>query len=154
GTIRPQIVFKIKLDGADVIFPDPATATELIPNFVGSPSAYFSFAVPQDGRTAPADFNASGSVYIRNVWNGTGTCSNVPASAGPPLTTPTGAANLTGPDASGFYTLQLKCVVIPAGATMLTGGIGYTYSLGSAQTDPNLNFVNNNLPLTQTNLSA
>ena len=37
---------------------------------------------------------------------------------------------------------------------MLTGGIGYTYSLGSVQTDPTLSFNNNNLPLTQINLSA
>src|SRR3954463_8655572 len=148
---RPQIVFKLKLDGADVVFPGPASAKELIPNFVGSPSAYFSFAVPQDGKLAPADFNASGSVYLRNVWNGTGTCSNVPASA---TTTPTGAGTLTGPDATGYYTLQLNCVVIPANATMLPGGIGYTYSLGSVQTAPVPNFVNHNQPLTQTNLLA
>ena len=154
GTKRPQIVFKIKLDGADVVFPNPAAASEMIPNFVGSPSAYFSFAVPQDGKDKPADFNASGSAYIRNVWNGTGTCSNVPASAGPPVTTPTGAANLTGPDSSGYYMMQLKCVVVPANASMLTGGIGYTYSLGSLQTDHTLDFINNNLPLTQINLSA
>ena len=32
------------------------------------------FAVPQDGIAAPADFNASASAYIRNIWNGTGTC--------------------------------------------------------------------------------
>ena len=68
--------FKFKLDGNDVVFPDPATASELIPGFVGSPSAYFVFAVPQDGKAAPADFNASASAYIKNIWNGTGTCSN------------------------------------------------------------------------------
>jgi OmcA/MtrC family decaheme c-type cytochrome len=152
GTKRPQIVFKLKLDGTDVVFPSPTSATEMIPNFVGSPSAYFSFAVPQDGKAAPADFNASGSAYIRNVWNGTGTCSNVAATA---ATTPTGAGTLTGPDSSGYYTLQLKCVVIPATATMLTGGIGYTYNLGSVNaTDATLNFINNNQPLTQTNLAA
>jgi OmcA/MtrC family decaheme c-type cytochrome len=153
GTKRPQIVFKIQLDGADVVFPTPTGTNELIPSFVGGPSAFFSFAVPQDGHAAPSDFNAQGSAYIRNVWNGSGTCSNVPASAGPPVTTPTGAGILTGPGASGFYTLQLKCVVIPAGATMLTGGIGYTYALGTPQTAPVPNFVNHNQPFTQTNLS-
>src|SRR5439155_1026438 len=166
GVKRPQIVFKFKLgDGVnftDVVFPNPTAATELIPNFVGSPSAYFAFAVPQDcggdplcrppGRPTPADFNATGSAYIRNVWNGSGTCSNVPASA---TTTPTGAGNLTGPDASGYYTLQLKCVVIPANASMLTGGIGYTYNLGTVNaSDSTLNFINNNQPLTQINLPA
>jgi hypothetical protein len=143
---RPQIVFKIKLDGADVVFPVSTGTNELIPNFVGSPSAYFSYAVPQDGVAKPADFNASGSAYLRNVWNGTGTCSNVPATA---TTTPTGAGTLTGPDASGYYTMKLTCVVIPANASMLTGGIGYTYNLGSVQTSGAPDFINNNQPLTQ-----
>jgi hypothetical protein len=153
-TTRPQITFKFQLNGADVVLPNPATATEMIPNFVGSPSAFFAWAVPQDGIAAPADFNAQGSAYIRNIWNGTGACSNVPASLGPPVVTPTGAANLTGPDANGFYTVQLKCVVIPPGSTMLTGGIGYTYALGSANAANHaLDFVNNTQPLTQTNLT-
>ena len=146
NVLRPQIAFKIQLDGADVVFPDPTTATELIPSFVGSPSAYFVFAVPQDGKAAPADFNASASAYLRNIWNGTGTCSNAAST-----TTRTGAGTLAGPDASGFYTLQLTCAIVPANATMLTGGIGYTYALGSRQSPPNpdLDFINNTQPFTQ-----
>jgi OmcA/MtrC family decaheme c-type cytochrome len=143
GTKRPQIVFKIKIgDGVtftDVVFPDPASATEIIPanlgKFVGSPSAFFAFAVPQDNKQTPADFNVTASSYIRSVWNHTSTC--------PDILSPV-------PDASGYYTLQLKCVVIPTGtggAVMLTGGIGYTYSLGSPP-----NFTGNNLPLTQTDV--
>jgi OmcA/MtrC family decaheme c-type cytochrome len=154
GVTRPQIDFKIKLDGVDVVFPVSTGSNELIPNFVGSPSAFFAFAVPQDGKATPADFNAQGSAYIRNIWNGTGTCSNVAATT---TTAPTGAGTMTGPDASGYYTLRLTCVVIPAGATMLTGGIGYTYSLGSlVAADPAnpLSFKNNNQPLTQINLPA
>lgn len=155
GMLRPQIVFKINVDGADVVFPDPGTSKELIPGFVGSPSAYFAFAVPEDirngGKSPPADFNATASAFIRNVWNGTGTCSNAAST-----TTRTGAGVMTGPDATGFYTLQLTCAVIPAGATMLTGGIGYTYGLGSRQDPPNpdLDFINNTQPLTQINLPA
>jgi OmcA/MtrC family decaheme c-type cytochrome len=151
NVLRPQIVFKLKLDGAGVVLPNPTAASEMIPGFVGSPSAYFAFALPQDGKTAPADFNATASAFIRNVWNGTGTCSNAPA-----ITTRTGAATLTGPDPAGFYTLQLTCVIIPAGATMLTGGIGYTYGLGSRQSPPNpdLDFINNTQPLTQIDLPA
>jgi OmcA/MtrC family decaheme c-type cytochrome len=151
GVLRPQIAFKIQRDGKDVVFPDPATATELIPGFVGSPSAYFVFAVPQDGIAAPADFNASASAYIRNVWNHTGTCSNAAST-----TTRTGAGNLSGPDANGFYTLQLTCAIVPANATMLTGGIGYTYALGSRQSpsNPDLDFVNNTQPLTEIDLPA
>ncbi len=151
NVLRPQIAFKLQLDGSDVVFPDPAAASELIPNFVGSPSAYFVFAVPQDGKASPADFNASASAYIRNIWNGTGTCSNAA-----PSTTRTGAGTLTGPDANGFYTLRLLCAIVPSGATMLTGGIGYTYGLGSRQNpaNPDLDFVNNTQPFTQVNLAA
>ena len=151
SVLRPQIVFKVKVDGTDAVFPDPSTASELIPGFVGSPSAFFVFAVPQDGRAAPADFNASASAYVRNVWNGTGTCSNAAAT-----TTRTGGGVLTGPDAGGFYTLQLSCAIVPASATMLTGGIGYTYGLGSRQNPANadLDFVNNTQPFTQIDLPA
>ena len=96
-------------------------------NFMGSPSAYFVFAVPQDGIAAPADFNASASGYLRKIWDGTATG--------------TGAGTLTGPDASGFYTVTLTGVTIPDNAVMLTGGMGYSYSVTST------------LPLTQTNLA-
>ncbi|MCE9572650.1 MAG: OmcA/MtrC family decaheme c-type cytochrome [Deltaproteobacteria bacterium] len=98
------------------------TVTELMPNFVGSPSAYFVWAEAQDGITSPADFNKAGSVYIKNAWKGTG-------------------ATLT--FASGYYTLHTTAITIPStGAVMLTGGLGYTYSLSSAP------------PLVQTNLGA
>src|SRR6185295_11573667 len=52
---------------------------------------------------------------------------------------------------NGFYTIRLTGVTIPTGpngATMLTGGVGYTYSLGSPTT-----FSNHVLPLTQIDLS-
>ncbi len=133
GVKRPQIVFKLKNHGTDVVFQTYAPTatppvTELMPHFVGSPSAYFAFAVPQDGNPTPADFNASAGGYIKKIWDGSATG--------------TGAGTLTGPDASGYYTLTLTGVQIPATATMLTGGLGYTYSLASAP------------PLVQTNLSA
>src|SRR5205823_306309 len=100
----PQLTFSIQVDGGNVIFPDPGTvpnadAGELIANFVGSPSAFWAFAVPQDGKAAPADFNASGSVYIKNVWNGAGVCSGNPITA---TTVPTGAAFLELPDGGPF----------------------------------------------------
>jgi OmcA/MtrC family decaheme c-type cytochrome len=117
---RLQITFKLKKDGQDVVFPTYAagTTTELMAGFVGSPSVYFAFAVPQDGNTTPADFNASASGYIKNIWNGTATG--------------TGAGTLTGPDANGYYTIKLTGVQLPSTATLLTGGVGYTYSLSSA----------------------
>src|SRR4029079_19285499 len=97
-----------------------------MPNFVGSPSVYFAFAVPQDGNPAPSDFNASVSGYIKKIWDGTATGA--------------GTGTFTGPDGSGYYTIKLTGVQIPPTATMLTGGIGYTYSLSSTP------------PLVQTNL--
>ncbi len=127
-TMRPQVTFKLKRNGTDVVFQTFAagTVTELMPDFVGSPSAYFAFAVPQDGASAPADFNASASSYIQRIWNGSASG----ASAG----------TLVGPDGSGYYKLTLTGVQIPATARMVTGGIGYTYSLSSAP------------PLVQTNV--
>ncbi|MEO8699470.1 MAG: OmcA/MtrC family decaheme c-type cytochrome [Kofleriaceae bacterium] len=124
---RPQVTFKLRSNNADVVFQTFAPGvTELMPNFTGSPSAYFAFAVPQDGNATPADFNASVSGYLKKIWDGTATGA--------------GAGTLTGPDTTGYYTLKLTGVQIPANATLLTGGIGYTYSLSSAP------------PLVQTNV--
>jgi OmcA/MtrC family decaheme c-type cytochrome len=116
GVLRPQITFKFQqsTDGknfSDVAFNTFGSGkTELMDNFVGSPSVYFAFATPQDGITAPADFNATASAYIKNVWNGT--------AAG---------TTMSGPDGSGFYTITLTGSIIPPSAKMLTGGVGYTY---------------------------
>ncbi len=126
---NPSIKFKFQKDGADVVFTAAtSTASELMPNFAGSPSAYFVWSEPSvtsDGVAAPADFNKSASVYIRNVWNGIVTGST---------------ATITGPDGSGFYTLTRTGTVIPSTAKMVTGGIGYSYGSGTP-------------PLVQTNLS-
>ena len=125
---RPSITFKLKKNGVDVAFQTyvAGSVTELLPNFVGGPSVYFAFAVPQDGITTPTDFNASASGYIKKIWDGSATG--------------TGAGTMTGPDAQGYYTIKLTGVQIPVAATMLTGGVGYTYSLASAP------------PLVQTNV--
>src|SRR6185369_6744235 len=101
---------------------NPATgAKEMWDNFMGSPSAQFVFAVQQDTTTAPADFNASASGYLKNIWNGSAT------------------GTLTGPDGSGYYTVTLTGTTIPTNAGMLTVGVGYSYNVTST------------LPLTQTN---
>ncbi|MGB8933339.1 MAG: OmcA/MtrC family decaheme c-type cytochrome [Anaeromyxobacteraceae bacterium] len=132
---QPVIVFKFKksVGGAtatDVVFNTYAAGTteELMTGFVGAPSVYFAFAVPQDGITAPADFNATVNGYLRSIWNGSATGA--------------GAGTMTGPDATGYYTVTLTGVVVPDTATMLTGGIGYSYDLSSTQ------------PLTQIDLPA
>lgn len=127
---RPQITFKLKNNGVDVVFQTyvAGSITELMPNFVGSPSVYFAFAVPQDGIPSPSDFNASVSGYLKSLWNG--------------AATGTGAGTLTGPDAFGHYTVTLTGVQIPSTATLLTGGVGYNLSLSSAP------------PLVQTNVAG
>ena len=129
---QPVIVFRMLQNGARVdfnAFVPPATSNqEIWPNFMGAPSVYFVWAVPQDGITAPADFNASASSYLRSIWNG--------------MATGTGAGTLSAPDASGYYTVTLTGVTVPDTAVMLTGGVGYSYG------------VTTTLPLTQTNLAA
>ncbi len=117
---RPQITFKLKKNGQDVKFQTYAAGTteEIMAGFIGAPSVYFAWSVPQDGLTESADFNASASGYIKTIWNGTATG--------------TGAGTLTGPDANGYYVIKLTGVKVSDKAKMLTGGLGYTYSLGSS----------------------
>ncbi|MBU5638693.1 OmcA/MtrC family decaheme c-type cytochrome [Geomonas sp. Red69] len=123
---HPTITFRFKKDGNPVVFNtyQAGVVTELMNGYTGSPSVYFAFAVPQDGVTAPADFNASASAWVKNVWNGT-----------------TATSSMTGPDTNGYYTITINNAIVPDTATMLTGGIGYTYG----QSTP---------PLTLTDLSS
>jgi OmcA/MtrC family decaheme c-type cytochrome len=139
---HPQISFRVvkaeptatpPLPPTPVPFQTVGSATELLP-FVGSPSAYFVYALPQDNVTAPADFNVAASGYIRHIWNGTATGA--------------GAGTLSAPDPNGFYTVTLTGVSVPGNATMLTGGIGFTYGLGAAPT-----FSTHTLPFTQIDLA-
>ena len=129
---KPVMVFRVLQNGARAdlkVFDaaQPVAAQEIWDNFMGAPSVYFVFSVPQDGIAAPADFNATANSYLRSLWNGTASGA--------------GAGTLTGPDADGYYTATLTGVTIPASAKMLTGGLGYSYS------------VLTTLPLTQTNLT-
>jgi len=135
ATKHPSITFRFVVQdatptGTPVVFNTYAagTVTELMDGFVNSPSAYFAYAVPQDGIKAPADFNVTASGYIKSIWNGTATGA--------------GAGIMTFDATTGYYTLTLTGVTIPDSAVMLTGGIGYTYSVTSS------------LPLTQINLPA
>jgi len=131
---HPVMSFRMKQN--DVVVPlniyTPSASppvTEIWNNFMGSPSVYFVFSVPQDGIATPADFNASASSYLRSLWNGTATG--------------TGAGTLVADTVNtGYYIATLTNVIIPDSAVMLTGGLGYTYNVTSS------------LPLTQTNLPA
>ena len=119
---NPVMVFKMLQNGVAVALNDKTTKTEIWDNFLGAPSVYFVYSMPQDGIAAPADFTGTASVYLRSLWNGKA------------------AGTLTGPDANGYYTATLTAVTIPDSAVMLTGGLGYSYN------------VLTSLPLTQTNL--
>ncbi len=130
-TGNPSITFKFQRNGTDVVFNAYPAKAELMDGFVGSPSVYFAWGVAQDGVTAPADYNASASSYIKNIWRADGKDMKGVALAAASLGT------LTGP-VGGFYTIKLTGVNVPATATMLTGGVGYTYAITTTQ------------PLTQT----
>ena len=73
---HPVIVFRLLQDGTAVALQDPTTAAnnpktnrkEIWADFMGSPSAYFVWSVPQDGVAAPQDFNVSASGYVRTLW--------------------------------------------------------------------------------------
>lgn len=109
---RATVVFRILKNGSAVTFNTfAAGGTVLMTGFTGGPSIYLGYAVPQDGNTAPADFNASASSSVQNLWDGT-------------------KGTLTGPDANGYYTAVLGKTTsngldIPASAVMVTAFMGY-----------------------------
>lgn len=131
---NPTMTFRMLQNGVAVPFntynvttPLTRGSQEMWTNFIGSPSAYFVYSVPQDGIAAPTDFNASANSYLRSIWNGKTAATAATLAAG------------TGADA-GYYVVTLKGTIIPDNAVMLTGGLGYTYTVTTSQ------------PLTQTNV--
>ena len=106
----PSITFRILKDGVPVTsFATPtvaqsattgvnavvSTATapfQAIPGFSGGPSFYIAYAVPQDGVTAPADFNTYQSVSLTNLL----------VTSGHPK-----AGTLSAADANGYMTATL-----------------------------------------------
>jgi OmcA/MtrC family decaheme c-type cytochrome len=103
---QPVIKFKITVDGTAVSsFPAAPLVTnantgaqvvdpnyEPIPGFAGGPTFYVAYAVPQDGITAPADFNGRASASLTNML----------VASGSPK-----AGTITGPDANGYFTATL-----------------------------------------------
>ncbi len=143
GTRNPQMVFRMLQNSTAVALNDPTSSAavnaktgrpEIWPNFMGSPSVYFVWSVPQDGVTTPQDFNASANGYLRSLWQANGAVGGSNAGAGT-LVAGTGAE-------AGYYVATLTAVTVPTTARMLTGGMGFSYSVTST------------LPLTQTDLAA
>jgi len=151
---NPVMVFRMLQNGTAVALSDFATAApnpatgqkEIWPDFMGAPSLYWAFAVPQDvalapAVTAPADFNSTISIYLRCLWNGAaGTAACGTSSSGAMSTAAGTLVAGTGADA-GYYVATLTGATIPANASMLTGGMGFSYNAKTS------------LPLTQTNLA-
>ena len=172
---QPEITFQIKKDGVAVTsLAVPTLVTnaqngqqvvsptyEPIPGFAGGPGFYIAYAVPQDGISAPADYNARQNVGLANLL----------ISSGSPK-----QGTLTGPDANGYWKATLTgdllgqpkgacaapvapavatCVitavnkspiVIPASAKIVTGAVfgsftqkglaGYPYTAADVSVNP------------------
>jgi len=169
ASTQPVIVFQIIKDGTAVtslatptLVTDAVTgqqvidpAFEPIPGLNGGPSFYVVYSVPQDGITAPADFNARSNVTLASLL----------VTAGSPK-----AGTITGPDASGFWTATLtgdtlgqalpttgsapkavtaSPIFVPASAKMLTGALignftqtdltAFPYTPKNVAVSPNVN---------------
>jgi OmcA/MtrC family decaheme c-type cytochrome len=153
---QPVIVFQIKKDGTTVTtFSTPGLVTDAvtgqqvidpafapITGFIGGPSLYIVYSVPQDGIAAPADFNARSSVSLASLL----------VTSGSPK-----AGTLTGPDANGFWTATLtgdtvgqslpatgtapksvtaSPIFVPVSAKMLTGALIGTFTQTNLATYP------------------
>ena len=135
---KAVLTFRFLKDGAPVTFNTYSATgkTEMMDNFVGGPSVYMAFTVPYDGITYPADWNATFSTYLKDIWRGDG--KNISGTA---LGTTAKATLVAGTGAdAGYYVLTFTDAIIPPTAGMITGGIGYNYDMPNGQ------------PLTQTNV--
>jgi len=120
GAKQAVVKYRILMDGS----PATMNATGFLFNQIdGSPSIYVAYAVPQDGIAAPADWNASVNDTVKHIRDKTaGTASECAAPS-----SVKGVPSQTGPDASGYYTATLGCV-IPDAAAMVTAAIGINYA--------------------------
>ena len=131
-----KIVFKITADGTPITFLAPAAAmANPLTGFTGGPSFQLAYAQPQDGITAPADFN--------NIGSGAANFQPIGVSISNLLDTTKNltVGTLSAPDASGYYTATVvgAAKIFPAGATLRTVGLqGYfTQIAGTWDSDGN-----------------
>ena len=157
ATKQPVIAFKIIKDGAALtslavptLVRNAASGAmvvdpnyEPIPGFAGGPSFYLAYAVPQDGITAPADFNAYSSVALANLLIDAGSpkagtltsdgAGNFTATlTGDLIGQPVGAG-CTKPTAPAVATcvntaVSASPIAIPATAKMITGAMIGTFT--------------------------
>jgi OmcA/MtrC family decaheme c-type cytochrome len=153
-TKQPKITFRIKKDGSYVtafatptptqnaagVYSVPSTF-EPIAGLRGGPTFYIAFAVPQDGVTAPADFNTYASVSLANLLVASGhpkagtlsaadadgyMTATLTGSAGQLVsttaTTPLACPNVAASVAAG-YCANPSLIKIPTTAKLVTGSI-------------------------------
>jgi OmcA/MtrC family decaheme c-type cytochrome len=114
---NPVVTFRILRDGT----PMDLTGTGLPAGISGGPSFLIAYALPQDGITAPLDYNQGGrpsaqpqSVSLAAVRNMT-------------------AGSMAGPDSNGFYTATITGGTWPTGATLRAIGLqgSFTQTVGT-----------------------
>ncbi|MBE0619598.1 MAG: OmcA/MtrC family decaheme c-type cytochrome [Burkholderiales bacterium] len=114
GAKKATVVFRILKDGAVVTLnPFTTGATQMITDFNDGPRIYLAYSQPQDGITAPADFNNAGGSASGVTLNST--------------TGPWRTGGLTGPDADGYYSVT-HTTTIPDNASMVTAFVGYSFT--------------------------
>lgn len=113
------VKFRILGDGTPVTLATPAaTVAATLAGFTGSPSFLLAYAMGQDGITAPADYNNLGKVAGQPATVSIATLLDTDNAA---------TGNITGPDASGYYTATIKSAsAFPVGAKLRAVGLqGY-----------------------------
>ncbi len=133
-THHPSFVFNFKQNGVATPFNTYKPGEELWGGFVGSPNFIVAYGAPQDGIAAPVDYNVDKTASVKGVWAGLAN------------------TTFTGPDSDGYYTATLNTIYVPAGATLVSGGIGYTYGIVTQAAITGNTATSNSLPLTQTNV--
>jgi OmcA/MtrC family decaheme c-type cytochrome len=120
---KASVKFRILKDGTPVTFETfAAGGTAYLKGFTGGPSIYVAMAIPQDGVTAPSDWNKYISSSVQNLWDGT-------------------KGTLSARDADGYYTATLGAGVagttydIPTTAGMVTAALGLGSFTQTAVTD-------------------
>jgi len=116
GSNPVTVKFRIIMNGSPLtlaVYSTTTNTTNLISaasgSFTSGPDFVVSFGIPQDGITAPSDWNSGhSSVTLLNLWSGA-------------------SGTLSGPDANGYYTAVLGGGTnnnvtqnVPNGATMAT----------------------------------
>jgi len=107
---QAQFTFRINRNGTPVRFNSWVAGNETgmitgqntFPRAGSGPTFYVMYSLPQDGILAPADYNASFSASVLNVWNGKN-------------------GTLAGPDANGWYSATIITNLVPTNASMVDG---------------------------------